>query len=733
MTSKKKNIAVLIPHLNQYYQHNLWYAIQKEANNLGYNTHFFVGGALESPQKDERESNIIYNLCNIEQVDGIISVSGTLSNYAGVEHFQQFINRFSQKPLINISLELEDSNCVTIDNYKSMESIVLHVLSHHEYKKFAYITGPKTNTESLRRTKAFTDVMREYNILSEDICYFEGDFSVNSARDAVNYFLDNQKFIPDIIICANDEMAIGVHESLADRGISMPDQIAFTGFDDIDNATTFEPAFTTIRQPIYELGKESVQGLHQLITGQIKNFNKSLPGTLVVRESCGCFSCLDNTNPKQEEIPFEDTSDKLNIGNINIVDTIQAIDISYQGKYAKEVHELLETLRLEFKNEIPNSSFLKKLSKVCYQEIAFDNSLFDGRWFITWLRESLIAHNSLHSSKKMTEILYECALIVGDAMIRTERRSNYDFLEQYHYSSELTLDLTQVTDVEQLFQTITPYLKAFHFDDFHVCLFDEPIKFDIRDSFAYSDEMNMKLRFTKGEVLPPCRYDTKAIMQKDIFDTDSVQQFTYHPLFFRNRHFGYIMCSIDVASRAIFRTIKEQIANTLERLRVTKILADIAIKDAMTGLLNRRGIFEYLDVVTEEAKISGECVGVVYSDINGLKSINDVYGHQSGDDAIKIVSGIISKVFTPYGKAARIGGDEFLCILKSHEEDGDIETLFQEVTSTLQEYNDKNLNSYKISVSMGFAKWNPSGDQTIDQVLNKSDKELYCNKRKFRE
>jgi DNA-binding LacI/PurR family transcriptional regulator len=99
MISKKKTIAVLIPHLNQYYQRDLWYAILKEADNMGYNTLFFCGGVLKSPLRDERESNIIYNLCSLDQVDGIISVSGTLSNYAGIEVFEDFINRLVKNHL----------------------------------------------------------------------------------------------------------------------------------------------------------------------------------------------------------------------------------------------------------------------------------------------------------------------------------------------------------------------------------------------------------------------------------------------------------------------------------------------------------------------------------------------------------------------------------------------------------------------------------------------------------
>jgi diguanylate cyclase (GGDEF)-like protein len=627
-----------------------------------------------------------------------------------------------------------------------MKSLLTHILTHHNYRKYAYISGPHTNTESFRRTEAFTDVMHDYHILPENISVYEGDFSIKSAMQAVDYFFDEQNFIPDIVICANDEMAIGVHEALIARGIDMPDRIAFTGFDDIDNATTFVPAFTTIRQPIYEIGKASVQGLHQLITNQVKSFNKSLAGALVVRESCGCFNVLDNRYLLNKETHLEITPTSLPVGDTLIIETIQSIDIAYQGKYAKEVHELLAVLILELKNDLPAGSFLKNLSKVCYQAVSSDASLFDGRWFVTWLRKSLIAYNALHLSIKLTEIIYECALIVGDMLIRNERRSNYDFLELYYASSELILELTQVTEVEQLFQTIIPYLTSFNFDEFYVCLFDEPLYFEGNDTFIYPDEMNMQLRYTKHGALPPCRYHTKTIIQPDLLGIDSEHHFTFYPLFFRKAHFGYIMCTVDIASRSIFRTIKEQIANTLERLRVNKQLeaytlqlhaynkqlADMAIKDAMTGLLNRRGIFEYLDLVLEDAQVTGKCIGVVYSDIDGLKSINDAYGHQAGDAAINAISNVLFEVFSPYGEVARVGGDEFICILTKHEEDGYIESLFQQVIASLQVYNAKNLEPFQLSVSMGFARWDPTGHQTMNQVLNESDKALYRNKEKFR-
>jgi LacI family transcriptional regulator len=94
--------------------------------------------------------------------------------------------------------------------------------------------------------------------------------------------------LPRAIVCANDQMALGVMHALARRGIDVPGQVAVTGFDDVPVARHLHPPLTTVRQPIRELGATAFDVLYSRISAGGGEPDVVLPVRLVVRESCGC-------------------------------------------------------------------------------------------------------------------------------------------------------------------------------------------------------------------------------------------------------------------------------------------------------------------------------------------------------------------------------------------------------------------------------------------------------------
>jgi LacI family transcriptional regulator len=94
-----------------------------------------------------------------------------------------------------------------------------------------------------------------------------------------------------VIMCANDQTAIGVLYALAEHGIRVPDDVAVTGFDDIPVARHLRPRLTTVRQPIQQLGATAFEMLYALISGDHPAEREIvLPTTVVRRGSCGCPS-----------------------------------------------------------------------------------------------------------------------------------------------------------------------------------------------------------------------------------------------------------------------------------------------------------------------------------------------------------------------------------------------------------------------------------------------------------
>ncbi|SHH89664.1 diguanylate cyclase domain-containing protein [Clostridium grantii] len=756
MKNNKKTIGILIPYIDQNYQVDLWDVIAEEARALDYNVLFFCGSVLDPPLSNQKENNIIYNLLNLDYIHAIISISGTLSNYAGENTFKEFMSKFDKVPVINISIDSQNISCITMDNYESMRKMMEHIVKEHNYKNYAFVSGPMKNSESNERLQAFIDIMNEYEIPNKNIILYEGNFSKESGMIAIEYFYDDIHFSPDIIICANDEMALGVYSELKKRGIHMPNEVAFTGFDDIENATTFWPTFTTIKQPCVEMGKAAVVGIHNLLTKKATIIKQSFCGKLVVRESCGCFNFLENTFKENQENQLQNFKSiqgikDESIGNIinriknNYLDEIISFtDKDNSSKYEIQLINLLDILVAELENKVQKGAFLHLYFKIIYQSFTIESNGPDWTILIQWLRDKIYDLGALNICNELNKIFYDATLILSNLAIRRQRKENYEFSGMFYYSSDMIMQLTEVSTTEDLFKVIIPYLKEYNINDFYVCLFDEPMTFSSNKTFVYPSEVTMELGIDDNVILPKCRFESSQMLPSHLSESNRHHEYVFYPLFFKKTHFGYVICNFNLKNKSMFGIIRAQISNTLERLMIqdkiekynlqlkiyNQQLEEISIKDPLTNVLNRRGIFEYIDKVSSTEKYNYESIGIVYGDIDKLKFINDAYGHQEGDFAIISIANILEQALYGTGKVGRLGGDEFICIIINADESNYKETFCENVDNLLEIHNKQEKRFYNLNISLGFSLWKPNGELTLNQLLNRADTNLYKNKRK---
>ncbi len=127
-----------------------------------------------------------------------------------------------------------------------------------------------------------------------------------------------------------------------------------------------------------------------------------------------------------------------------------------------------------------------------------------------------------------------------------------------------------------------------------------------------------------------------------------------------------------------------------------RIEKDSLIKDTLTKL-NTRG---QLEQKVKYYLKTGASFGLIMMDLNDFKSINDVYGHDEGDVALKTVASIISVSVKRHDMVCRYGGDEFMVLLESCAE-GAGEKAKARIEEGLNSYNNKNIKPYDISMSYG--------------------------------
>jgi LacI family transcriptional regulator len=175
---------------------------------------------------------------------------------------------------------------VAVDNAAGIRSLVTHLTEKHKYRKLCFISGPLDSPDAQERLAAFSQMVRDTPGCTCDPI-IPGDFSEASGSAAARALLARPS-LPEAVVCANDQMAIGVLREFQQAGIRLPGAVAVTGFDDIYPSRMIDPPLTTVSQPLHALGTLAAQRLLARIEDRAVPPLELLPTDLVVRASCGC-------------------------------------------------------------------------------------------------------------------------------------------------------------------------------------------------------------------------------------------------------------------------------------------------------------------------------------------------------------------------------------------------------------------------------------------------------------
>lgn len=159
--------------------------------------------------------------------------------------------------------------------------------------------------------------------------------------------------------------------------------------------------------------------------------------------------------------------------------------------------------------------------------------------------------------------------------------------------------------------------------------------------------------------------------------------------------------------------------------KAKEVMAIQANHDSLTGLLNRRAIMEIMEKEIARTKRHSEPLYICMCDIDCFKNINDTYGHLVGDAVLKEVALRFKTSLRPYDSCGRYGGEEFLILLNSDQDNAF--SLFERIRSTISDKPFINENrKLNITISLGVATYSPSIETcTSNQLLTLADKALY--------
>lgn len=191
--------------------------------------------------------------------------------------------------------------------------------------------------------------------------------------------------------------------------------------------------------------------------------------------------------------------------------------------------------------------------------------------------------------------------------------------------------------------------------------------------------------------------------------------------------------AVDERTRDLARANEELISKTSELEEAKQQLIYDATTDLLSGLSNRRYLLERFTALFSEAKKEQRSLSLIMIDIDHFKTINDTYGHEAGDDAIKLCAVILKSYARSIDIVSRYGGEEF-AILMPHTSLGEASFLAEDIRRKIEGHNIQTRNSFSISLtlSLGVTQIKLEQDEKIDDVLSRADRALYTAKREGR-
>ena len=380
--------------------------------------------------------------------------------------------RFDPLPVCSIPEVTGDRySRVSVDNEPGMREGIRHLVEVHQYRRIAFVRGPERSDEAELRYRVYTEVLKEHGITPDPAWIAPGNYVTQGGLDAVRLFYDERRLKLDAIVSANDGMALGVLEGLAARGISVPNDVALLGFDDVDLARYVDPPLTTVRQPLRELGRSALEHLlARLATGGPAE-QRVLPSELVVRESCGCLSYREGRK-ESTRAPAESEAENLVRGAPEVTKAMRALGIPGAPN-----SNWPDTLFGAFASDVLSGTeaFLEDLHDVLGRvgKVRGDVGGFHKVLTLIWQRTTRALSPGSVAWRRADVLLHAARAVVSGAAERAQSSRQVRF-EDFAYKLTRTGNtLALVPDLASVGGALAAELPLYGIPAGYVCLYDD--------------------------------------------------------------------------------------------------------------------------------------------------------------------------------------------------------------------------------------------------------------------
>ena len=310
---------------------------------------------------------------------------------------------------------------------------------------------------------------------------------------------------------------------------------------------------------------------------------------------------------------------------------------------------------------------------------------------------------------------------------------------------EFTVKLTEMNTAfagcrtsEEVYEALKNGAAFFRFNRLFVC-----IRSSVEGGGSFVGSGSMKSEGSAYSMMSMLQYGhdvpvgtkffSEQLLPIDFLDGEKAVFFGFSPLYFSGKFMGYLAYEPTRMDGAgdFFSTWVTAINNNAGNFYmkkdlelVVKELENLNVRDPLTELFNRRGMEKFGGRLVERARKEKLMLTVICADIDGLKPINDRWGHEAGDNAIRQTANALFYAMPSDSVCTRTGGDEFSVILCGADDSG-IEGYISRVSDYLADYNSRSGLPYKVDCSCGYCSVNGGEISSMEAVTRMADDNMY--------
>lgn len=349
------------------------------------------------------------------------------------------------------------------------------------------------------------------------------------------------------------------------------------------------------------------------------------------------------------------------------------------------------------------------------------------------LEESFGCQNSEESDENHPKALYS-ADVLQRKYIHLTIMMEKDFMESDGYEDWRKAVKTFVSQLDP------PEFYCCVNEDFIENNFEldvmEQEELSVEERLAYTPNTKVVIAYKNGIFRQKASFESRYTFDELFSEAESGKLYIISPLHYLDRTFGYCVFvdSSFPKGNSLYVSCLLKIGEAIETIRKQRLLEnamsrldEMYIRDSLTGAYNRFGLERFFSEIKRKCMISHADMQLSFVDLDGLKRINDEYGHEEGDRIISAAANVLQKRAGKF-KVIRYGGDEFL-VMGLAKDAQEVETYWNGVQEEILNYNQNMKKQAELSLSYGYELFKVGSETYLEDCIQITDKKMYENKK----